>query len=96
MKTSITNYIYINMPPKFMWNCAFLSEVGRVEIDRRGRAQWVSSIYRIVIDHDSLETTFLRGDLRLDQQQLDLNLKRMRRLITRSVRYKIYAAAKTL
>jgi hypothetical protein len=79
-----------------MWNCAFLSEVGRVEINRRGRAQWVSSIYRIVIGYDSLEATFLRGDLRLDQQQIDFSLQRMRRLITRSVRYKIYAAAKTL
>ncbi len=84
------------MPPRFMWNCAFLSEVGRVEINSRGKAQWVSSIYRVVITHDNIKTVFMRGDLLLEQEALELTLKRMRRLITRSIRYKIYAAAKTL
>ena len=95
-KSSILNYIYINMPPKFAWDCCFLSEVGRVELTQRGRARWVSGIYRILITRDRMETTFLYGELRLKNEDIVRSSKPLKRLLTRTIRYKIYEAAKTL
>ena len=95
MSSPIINYIYINMPPKVEWNCAFHSEVGRVELNKRGRVHWVSAMYRIIINQDGLELKYLRGDLRLDLEE-KLILRRVKQIFSREVRYKIYQAAKTL
>ena len=92
----ISNYMYVNMPSKYMWDCAFISEVGRVEVDRHGKAQWVSGFYRIVINRQGINVTFLRGDLDLQNEQKIIIFKNLRRLLTRSIRYKVYAAARTL
>ena len=80
----------------FAWDCCFLSEVGRVELTHKGRARWVSGIYRILITRDGMETKFLYGELRLKNEDIVRSSKPLKRLLTRSIRYKIYEAAKTL
>ncbi len=95
MPSPIINYIYVNLPPRVQWNCAFHSEIGRVELNKRGRVHWVSAIYRVVINRHGLEIKYLRGDLRLETED-PVSLIKVKQIFSRSIRYKVYQAAKTL